>query len=254
MRSLDEITYEEWRLLERGKFSLEFGEEHHPERDAYVRALNKYLDILYSQMPSLDEMELQTKARLKVRQGQYEELYRLKSLQQPNNIIKEIQDVRLSLGEKLEKNNPYIWLCVNPGPTVTFNDFKLLVNKMITKVWIKSYVYVYEQRGINEMEVGKGFHLHAIIKRPDDKKPSHCVRELSNTFKKCCDTSNFHFFQTKFIDEDEYRRKLEYILGTKESTSENQKDLKQAMDKVFRGKYLLKPFYFLDIDIGKYAI
>lgn len=228
----------------------------HPEHHSYCRyevLVDNYLYALKDWIMPPDN-EIRERALEKVKQRQYEEYYRLQMLQQPNQLIKDIQELRNSLGEKREIiNHPYIWLCVNPNSTYTFQEFQKLVSKMITKVWITGYVYVYEQRGITEEEAGKGFHLHAIIKKPEDKKPSHCIRELSNTFKKCCDTSNYHFFQVKFIDNDEMLRKQEYILGTKESTDENQKDLKQLMDKVWRRKIGIDPYFFSNIDIGQYA-
>lgn len=245
----------DWLVLDKYDNTLCVHDKEHPFHDAYVNATNKYCNWLISRMPTLEELQIGFQARHNVKLKQYEEYYRLRNLNKPNEVQQLILAERNSLGEKVENNinKPYIWLCVNPNSTYTFNEFKALVQKMVSKVWLKSYVYVYEQRGITEQEAGKGFHLHAIIKRPEDKKPSHCIRELSNTFKKCCDVSNYHFFQTKFIDEDEYQRKLEYILGLKDSNEENQKDLKQNIDKYWRGKYLIKPFYFLNIDIGKYA-
>lgn len=243
-----------WMLLDKYNNDISIHNEEHYNYHSYRTAVDKYIYWLTESMPSYDELSIKLKASNNVKLKQYEELYRLKNLNSPNQLQQMIIQERNSLGEKVENNNkPYIWLCVNPNSTYTFNEFRNLVNKMVSKVWVKSYVYVFEQRGVNESEAGKGFHLHAIIKRPDDKKPSHCIRELSNTFKKCCDTSNYHFFQTKFIDIDEYNRKLEYILGTKDSNDENQKDLKQNMDKYWRGKNFIKPFYFLNIDIGRYG-
>lgn len=225
-----------------------------PEYDAYERRVNEYLYALQDWIMPFDG-QLKDRAKEKIKQQQYEELYRLQCLQEPTPIIKEIQALRNSLGEKGEgTERPYIWLCVNPNSMYTFKEFQTLVSKMVSKVWMTEYVYVYEQRGITQEELGKGFHLHAIIKKPADKKPSHCIRELSSTFKKCCDTSNFHFFQVKFIDLPEKDRKMEYILGTKESTDENQKDIKQAMDKLWRSKIGIDPYFFSNVVLGKYAI
>lgn len=224
----------------------------HPLCQQYTMLLDTFLyktiDILGDPFDDIKE-----RARNRIRQLQYEELYRLRAQVQPNEIQKEIQALRLSLGEKGEKTTPYIWLCVNPNPTVLLSEFNKTINKMITKKWLQSYVYVLEQRGQIEEEIGKGFHLHAIIKRPDDKKLSHCIRELSNTFKTICDVSNYHFFQTKFIDEAEKDRKMEYILGQKEYTDDNRKDLKQQMDKIWRERLNIQPYFFSNIELGKYA-
>lgn len=159
-----------------------------------------------------------------------------------------------SLKERKESSiQPYMFITVNPNATCSIVDFRALINKMLLKVWLVSYVYVIEQRGQSEEELGKGFHLHIIIKKPDNKSTAHIVREIGSTFKKVCDTSNYHCYNTKSISEEEYIRKLEYILGTKESTLDNRKDLKQHFDKLFRERMFIDPFYFSNIDIGKYA-
>lgn len=245
----------DWQTLAKYENDISVCDPDHPFYSQYVRAVDIYNAYLSERIDKiLRDYDIKKRARDNVLQRQYEELYRLQSLQSPTQIIKEIQTLRSSLGEKGEEiSRPYIWLCVNPNSTYTFNEFQKLVSKMLSKVWLTDYVYVYEQRGITEEEMGKGFHLHAIIKKPDNKKPSHCVRELASTFKKCCDTSNYHFFQTKMIDESEKDRKLEYILGTKQTTDENQKDLKQAMDKVWRQKIGIPPYFFSNIDIGRYG-
>lgn len=147
----------------------------------------------------------------------------------------------------------YCFITVNPQPLITLKDFQKNIDKMLQKKWLTQYVYVLEQRGTCEEELGKGFHLHMIIMKPEGKSQAHCIREIASTFKKQCDTSNYHCYNTKWINEEEYKRKLEYILGTKESTEENNKQLKQEYDKIWREKCQIQPFYFLNIDIGQYA-
>lgn len=250
------MEHRHWVILDKYEHNLGVHSPDHPDYYNYLAAFVKWEEWAYNAWPSLDDnlYEARKIARHKVLVNQYQELFRLQSLQNPTPLITQIQGVRNSLGENREKKDqPYIWLCVNPSSTLKLEEFKQMVNKMVTKVWLKEYVYVYEQRGMTIDELGKGFHLHAIIRRPDDKKPSHCIRELSNTFKKACDTSNYHFFQVKFIDEAEKDRKLEYILGTKEFTEQDRKDLKQNMDKVWRSRFNIQPYFFSQLDIGKYG-
>lgn len=217
----------------------------------YDVELSKYYAFVEERVMLDEEQRIaRRKARQNVLIKQYEELYRLKDLGNPTNLIKDIQLARENIGEKTEKTiNNYVWLCVNPNSTYVLSDFVMLVEKAFTKKWIESYVYVYEQRGIVEEEVGKGFHLHALIKKPHDMGHKRMLKELSNTFKKCCDTSNFHYFQLKMIDDAEYMRKLEYILGNKESDQHNQKEIKQMYDKPFRQKNKLQNFYYKNLEI-----
>lgn len=148
-----------------------------------------------------------------------------------------------TLQERKEILYDYLFVTVNPSSESTFQVFEQLINKATTKKWMTHYVYVIEQRGQTLDELGKGFHLHLILKKPEGKVPSHIVRELASTFKKVCDTSNFHFFNTKWISEEEYRRKLKYLLGQKEFTESDRKDLKQQMDIVWREKMNIKKSY-----------
>lgn len=139
-------------------------------------------------------------------------------------------------------NKEYYFLTINPNPDITLQDFLKTINKALNKVWITSYIYVIEQRGETLDDVGKGFHLHAIFK----KNIKHCkvVSGLSNSFKKMCDTSNYHFFNIKNIDENEKDRKMEYILGKK---ADEEKHKKQQMDIIFRQNNNLKSYYILNM-------
>lgn len=183
-----------------------------------------------------------------------DELDNIRRLNNQRNVFRSIRES--SQSERKENNNlkPYLFITVNPDPSRTnFEKLKKATEKMVEKKWLKSYVYVYEQRGCTEDEAGIKPHMHAIIKKPDNKSVVHCVRELASSFKKLCDVSDVHFFNVKYCDEAEKNRKLEYILGEKVSTEENRKDVKQSMDKIWRERINIEPFYFLDIDIGKYA-
>ncbi|WP_445772308.1 hypothetical protein, partial [Rheinheimera sp.] len=111
------------------------------------------------------------------------------------------------------------------------------------KLWIEGYLYVLEQRGENEIEIGKGFHTHILIKLNGHKKKSHIDRELKNQWKNILDTENYHIFNIKYIDNEEQLRKQKYILGTK---SEQSKHLKQEYDIIWRERNNLKKYYFLD--------
>lgn len=171
-----------------------------------------------------------------------EERHNVSRLKRQRDIFKSFQ--KNNLEERKEISN-LLWLTVNPSPESTFTEFKKIVEKCFLKKWIKSYMYVYEQRGMTEEEVGKGFHMHAIIRKPEDKSRAHCIRELSSSYKKVCDVSNYHLFNTKWIDKEECQRKIEYITGDKVSTETNNKSLKQEMDVLFRQNRGLQKFYSL---------
>ncbi len=95
------------------------------------------------------------------------------------------------ISEQQKKNEkcPYLFLTINPNPHIILGEFVSIMNKMMTKPWIENYLYVFEQRGEEEGECGKGFHFHAIIKKPTNKSYAHILRELSSTANKVCDSS-----------------------------------------------------------------
>ncbi len=143
--------------------------------------------------------------------------------------------------KNIEINKEWYFLTVNPAPDITLKDFMKTIQKALLKKWITYYIFVIEQRGENEEELGKGFHTHIIF----NKGIKHCkvVTEMGNTFKKMCDISNFHLFNLKNIGEEEKKRKIEYITGTK---ADDAKHLKQQMDIIFRKKENLKSYYILE--------
>lgn len=150
----------------------------------------------------------------------------------------------ITKNNEIKENSKYIFITINPNAQITLLDFINKINKLMSKKWMGSYLYVYEQRGETLEEVGKGFHFHAIIEKPKTKKYSEMIRELSNSANSVCDTSNFHFFNIKSISEEECQRKIIYLTGSK---ADECKHLKQTMDIVFRNNNNLKSFYNVGI-------
>lgn len=157
----------------------------------------------------------------------------------------------LGINTNVNKRNhkkPYthLFITINPPPSYNLKDFLNTIQKTIKKNWIEGYLYVIEQRGENEEELGKGFHTHILIKLIDHKRRSQIDREIKNTWKKILDVDNYHILNIKYIDDDEQKRKQKYMLSLK---SEEIKHLKQKYDIIFRQKNNLQKFYFLDYNI-----
>lgn len=146
--------------------------------------------------------------------------------------------------EEIKENSKYIFITINPNAQITLLDFINKVDKMMGKKWITNYLYVYEQRGETEAELGKGFHFHLILEKPKGKPYSHMIRELSNSANSVCDTSNFHFFNIKSISEEECQRKIIYLTGAK---ADSLKHKKQEMDIIWRQQQNLLSFYNVGI-------
>lgn len=146
--------------------------------------------------------------------------------------------------EEIKNKTKYIFLTINPNAQITLLEFIKTIEKMMTKSWITNYLYVIEQRGETLDELGKGFHFHLILEKPQAKSYQHMIRELSNTANKVCDTSNFHFFNIKNISEEEKERKIIYLTGIKADAAKHKK---QEMDIIFRKNNNLLSYYNIGI-------
>jgi len=148
------------------------------------------------------------------------------------------------LAAQTKRKLDYIFLTINPNPLITLKEFISVITKMMSKPWIEEYLYCYEQRGETEAECGKGFHFHAIIRKPSNKSYAHIINEMSSSANKVCDSKCVKFFNIKQISSEEKNRKIEYIIGRKADAA---KWLKQDMDIPFRERNNLLSYYNIGI-------
>lgn len=134
----------------------------------------------------------------------------------------------------------YLFLTVNPEPSITLKMIIDITKKSVNKVWMKNYLYVYEQRGTTIEEAGLKPHIHMIIDTDIGKKRHEIIRELKNTFKKLCDVNRNEFFNIRNIKDNHLKNYIKYITGRKKDEIKN---IKQDVDKEFRKKYQLEPYY-----------
>lgn len=141
------------------------------------------------------------------------------------------------------KSDSFLWITVRPKECLTENFVKR-IDKLLSKKWIATaaYTYVIEQAqgaayyaGMRKNYKDNGKHLHMILHT--NKKKSHALREIQNTFKdmasaQCVDVKKM---QNKFLSD-----KMEYILGRKTGDG---KDISQAGDIIYRQLKNLQPFY-----------
>jgi len=159
-----------------------------------------------------------------------------------------------ALLKNLEKSTKipleFVFLTINPRPSITFEKFKQKVFKLLSSSLFSDHCAVFEQRGTVETgDVGRGFHAHILFKRhlPLDKglPPSNIKRNLKQSFANYCDTNNDNIFNIRFVGEDFAFDKLDYIKGTKTGIGKDliKKDVKQLADVVWRKENNLEPFY-----------
>ncbi len=158
--------------------------------------------------------------------------------------VKEYED-RLKAENKEQvaedHNNRYMFITINPKESVNFGDFRKKLEKLIHRQIFTNHMYVYEQRGKNTDEAGKGFHAHILVERNLSYKPSKTKELIQNTMKDVVGSvKSPALLNLQFVGKDFILDKVEYMKADK--TGEG-KDLKQEIDLVWRSQMELEQFY-----------
>lgn len=135
-----------------------------------------------------------------------------------------------------------MFLTYNPRAEVPLKTAHKAVKDFLDKKNITNYIYVIEQRGISEQNMGD-FHFHILHYHKYDRA-SHYKRETQSSFNKTCFSKKWNCLNMKPCrTEQDVTNRLNYILGEKKDIDGLNKHAKQQTDKVFREKYMLKPYY-----------
>lgn len=137
-------------------------------------------------------------------------------------------------------NNLYLFVTINPKPSVQLNEFKDAVKKLVGRQLFAAFAYAFEQRATAPEEAGKGFHVHILMRRNLNYKPCKIKSNMCNTMKNICDVKDNRVFNVQWIGEEFARDKLQYITGGKTGDG---KDQKQNIDVIFRQNENLEVLY-----------
>lgn len=161
-----------------------------------------------------------------------------------DEIMPKLKQIREELDlSKDEKATNWMFITINPKDTVSIKIILQTMEKLVSKKWIEQYIYVIEQRGIEDEDV-RGIHAHLLLHR-NDKRPAQLKREIQNTCIKICDVSNPHILNFKYLPTDkDVLQSFNYITGTK---ADIEKHPKQVKDIYFRKYYNIQPFYRSEI-------
>ncbi len=151
---------------------------------------------------------------------------------QGNYLMYDLRRIRKNR-DKRKGNTAHVFI------TISFPDTKGILGKhgkIGKKKWVSQneYHYSIEQRGDTVETMGKGMHIHILIKDLR-KRRSHIIRELASTFN----------IKKNFIDVRQsnkaglYEIRKNYIMGVK--TQDKMK--KVAIDRIFRQKNNLRQYY-----------
>jgi len=92
---------------------------------------------------------------------------------------------RIIVSPKCEKG--MYFLTIRPHPDLKFDRFKSFVETLFNRRCWRSGSYVWEQKGESIEEMGKGFHIHAILTVSSPSKGVGMYRQvIYETIQKCC--------------------------------------------------------------------
>ena len=143
----------------------------------------------------------------------------------------------------------YLFITICPPKSLELHQFLKTIDKMCSKPWIGSYLYVIEQREepeYVELVEWPGVHTHILIRLNRHIKPSIYSRELKNTFRTKLDVDNWQLFNISNIDDKEQHKIQGYMLNWKAKEDKHQK---QYGDDVYRKSQNLKRYYTFNYNI-----
>lgn len=161
------------------------------------------------------------------------------------------KDFKEFYDEEIGKNDNtnYFWITVNPVHTVTLGELQKEVERYVKRTFIKSYIYVYEQRGSdkNEKEMGQGLHVHLLIERDmsANVSPYDIQKRTRIAFKSICDSQNKSILHFKQMPEEYIVDKLNYMTNKNLDEEHKDKEEKQEYDRVWRVENQLRNYYAL---------
>lgn len=215
--------------------------------------LNKIIEEQRKRIAEVDLYLRDARLRDSARDELYKILYKKKiNMECTMNVCKD-SSIQLLFDEVQllkEQNNRssqkqyWYWITFNPKEEITLAQMLKFTDKLLSKKWIQEAFYSYEQRGENMAELGKGLHMHILIKR-NNFKTTHAKREVYNTFKNLTGISEKVFADKCFksIPYSWGQDKIDYLKGNK---WDNEKEAKINMDVEFRKKNNLDIYYTYD--------
>lgn len=171
-----------------------------------------------------------------------EQNYKLDSLGEFQSGLKKIiedNDRKLKLKLAKEHHNGWVWITINPKPTIIFSEFKTKIEKLVNRKMFNGVEYAYEQRSIDENDI-KGYHVHILAQRNLNYKPYNIKKNIKNTVKSLCNVEDNRLCNIQIIGEDFAKDKEQYFKELKTGVG---KAAKQLIDKIWRIKMGLKPYY-----------
>lgn len=144
-------------------------------------------------------------------------------------------------------NCEYFWITINVKPNITFKELEVKIDKYLRRTFVKSYCYVYEQRGSeeNDKELGEGLHSHVLIERDmsANLSPYDIEKRTRTAFKHICDSENRSILHFKKTPNEYINDKIKYMINKDLDDEHKDKLQKQNFDKKFRKQNNIRSYY-----------
>jgi len=151
------------------------------------------------------------------------------------NFKKVLKNKMISKNEKATKYEDWCFLTINPYPHIKLENFTKKLTQFLKTKMFADHIAVLEQREVKTEALGKGFHAHILFKRitplNEGRPPTQIRRNMKQSWKNYCDTTNSDILNIQFIGDDFAYDKYEYIMGTKTAPGKKEK---QDGDKLWR--------------------
>lgn len=133
----------------------------------------------------------------------------------------------------------FYFITVNVRPDVQFFELKKQVDKYVRRKIVAAAEWVYEQRADIESEMGRGMHLHMLVRQRGDVLHTRFCVDTRNTFKNLVGDPKQHVNMTWHI-EAHIPDKRDYMSGSKDS---EEKRNKVEIDRVWRNHNHIAHYY-----------
>lgn len=145
---------------------------------------------------------------------------------------------REAIGQK-ESGESIYFVTVNPKDDVSLEDLVKHTEKYTAQKHVTSADWVYEQRGSAEEQAGTGKHVHMLVTTKTCK--SDFIKRTQGKFKAL--VGNERHVHISHVKPEWVADKRKYMQGEKTGDG---KDVKVQIDKVWREKNNLLPYYTIN--------
>lgn len=216
-----------------------------------LEEVNKKLDKLkelleYKKRPEIKELEKKI-CKEELLRNQENKGYYLTVEDYKEGLRKRAEAVKIKVNKrgkyKKQKTIDYLFVTINPIEC-EITELKNIIERLDNKE-IKICSYIFEQRGETDDEIGKGKHIHMLIKKRNSI--SYYKRRILSMLRK---TELIEYQESINIIEVTNKEGIDYYMQGKKAP---EKLTKMKYTKIWREQNKLKDIYIVRGEINKYT-